>query len=225
VPGPAQRGDSILPRPWLRPRRRRALPHPYQSALARSSVSSMSAPVYSQPTFPSCPPAIRAEPRSRHRIGGAGVRHRRAGGVGRYARAQRQLDRGTLSSQHWWPRSGRSLSVIRRWQFRARRRPGQTPGPPWLRRPHTWSPARWIRPPRNRIHRRASAVSSTAPALSTLKGRLTGPASAERVMCFEPGWRDADGAGGFTLVDKGKPDVSRGRKATGPTRSAGLPRR
>jgi hypothetical protein len=26
-----------------------------------------------------------------------------------------------------------------------------------------------------------------------------------------------------SLVDKGKPDVSRGRKATGPTRSAGLP--
>jgi hypothetical protein len=28
-----------------------------------------------------------------------------------------------------------------------------------------------------------------------------------------------------SLVDKGKPDVSRGRKATGPTRSAGLPKR
>ena len=26
-----------------------------------------------------------------------------------------------------------------------------------------------------------------------------------------------------SLVDKGKPDVSRGRKTTGPTRSAGLP--
>jgi Flavodoxin domain len=52
---------------------------------------------------------------------------------------------------------------------------------------------------------------------SSLKGRLTGPRPAERAMCTYTSWGTLV-MPAASLVDKGKPDVSRGRKATGPTR-------
>jgi hypothetical protein len=59
---------------------------------------------------------------------------------------------------------------------------------------------------------------------SSLKGWLIGPRPAERAMRTYTSWGILV-MPAASLVDKGKPDVSRGRKATGPTRSAGLPKR
>src|SRR5450631_4822554 len=59
---------------------------------------------------------------------------------------------------------------------------------------------------------------------SSLKGWLIGPKPAERAMRTYTSWGILV-MPAASLVDKGKPDVSRGRKATGPTRSAELPDR
>jgi menaquinone-dependent protoporphyrinogen oxidase len=84
-------------------------------------------------------------------------------------------------------------------------------------------PARFKQTPaRGHPHRSRNCREYCRP---SLKSRLTGPGSAERVIHTDPGGGRCWPRRRASLVDKGKPDVSRGRKATGPTRSAGLPDR